>query len=571
MNKAISISKLVTLAILGLALSACQHTTTNKTETVTAVVDVASEIANRNITVDKMLADIEVLSSDRFGGRAPGTTGGRMTMDFIEEKYRAAGLKPMFGDSYRQKVSMVSITAKPESIKASISQGKQRKALQYGPEIMLGTSQIVDSVNVMNSQIIFVGYGIVAPEYEWDDYKDLDVKGKTVMVLINDPGFATQNPELFNGNAMTYYGRWSYKYEEAARQGATGIIIVHETAPAAYPWKVVESSWSGPQLVLDSANRNMDRLVFESWVTKDIAEQIINGSGENFEQLKLAALSNNFEAIPLNWKISVHLQNSLEKSSSYNIGGIIPGSSKADELFFYTGHWDHLGTDASITDGSDNIYNGAVDNASGIAALIALANTFGQLPSTPARSVGFLAVTAEESGLLGSGFYAANPAFALNKTVGGINMDALTVYGPTEDIVVVGYGSSSLEDQLKIAAKSQNRLVEPEPTPEKGFFYRSDHFNFAKRGIPVLYAKGGVKHREKGEQWMRDISAYHIANRYHAPGDEINDDWDLRGMVEDVKLFFDIGKHFANSSETPYWYEGNEFKAIRDASLAEQQ
>ncbi len=563
MNKAILLSRLVTIIILALAINACQHQP--KTESV------AEQIlpSNQFITVEKMMADIEVLSSDHFAGRAPGTAGGRLTMDFIEKKYRDAGLQPMFGDSYRQKVSMVSITAKPETIKISIRQGKNRKQLKYGPEIMLGTSQVVDSVSVMSSQVIFAGYGIVAPEYEWDDYKGLDVKGKTVMVLVNDPGFATQDPNLFNGNAMTYYGRWTYKYEEAARQGATGMIIVHETAPAAYPWKVVESSWSGPQLVLDSDNGNMDKLVFESWVTNDIATEMINSSGFNFEELKLEALSNDFEAIPLKWNISVHLQNSLKKSSSYNIGGIIPGSTKADELFFYMGHWDHLGTDATVTDGSDNIYNGAVDNASGIAALIALANTFAQSDQAPARSIGFLAVTAEESGLLGSGFYGANPAFPLNKTVGGINMDALSVYGPSDDVVVVGYGSSSLEDQLKIAAKSQNRMVEPEPTPEKGFFYRSDHFNFAKRGVPVLYAKGGVKHREKGEQWMRDINAYHIANRYHAPGDEINDDWDLRGMVEDVELFFKIGEHFANSSETPYWYEGNEFKAIRDASLAE--
>ncbi len=567
MKKTTPLARLLTIVVLALLLNACQHQPI--TEPVEKQIQAANSAVDQTITVDKMMADIEVLSSDQFAGRAPGTAGGKLTMDFIEKKYRDAGLQPMFGDSFRQKVSMVSITAKPETIRISISQDQNRKKLKYGPEIMLGTSQVVDSVSVLSSQVIFVGYGIIAPEYEWDDYKGIDVKGKTVMVLINDPGFATQDPNLFNGNAMTYYGRWSYKFEEAARQGATGIIIIHETAPAAYPWKVVESSGSGPQLVLDSANGNMDRLVFESWVTRDIAAEMINSSGQNFEELKLEALSNDFEAIPLSWNISVHLQNSLKKSISYNIGGIVPGRTKADELFFYMGHWDHLGTDASITDGSDNIYNGAVDNASGIAALIALANTFGQLAEAPARSVGFLAVTAEESGLLGSGFYAANPAFALNKTVGGINMDALSVYGPTEDVVVVGYGSSSLEEQLKIAAQSQNRLVEPEPTPEKGFFYRSDHFNFAKRGVPVLYAKGGVKHREKGEQWMRDINAYHIANRYHAPGDEINEDWDLRGMVEDVKLFFNIGEHFANSSETPYWYEGNEFKAIRDASLAE--
>ncbi len=562
MNKVIPMFQLATVALLASVLAACTHTPTTKQAA-------AKSITDSTITVDKLMADIKILSDDSFGGRAPGTEGGRMTMDFIEGKYRAAGLKPMFGNSYRQEVSMVSITANPKTVTATLRQGQHAKSLKYGPEIMLGTSQIVDNVSVLNSQIVFAGYGIVAPEYEWDDYMGLDVKGKTIMVLVNDPGFASQDPYLFNGNAMTYYGRWTYKYEEAARQGATGMIIVHETAPASYPWKVVESSWSGPQLVLDSENGNMDRLAFESWVTKDVAIEMIKSSGYDFETLKLEALSNDFEAIPLNWKISIQLQNSLEKSSSYNIGGIIPGSSKPDELFFYTGHWDHLGTDASITDGSDNIYNGAVDNASGIAALIALANNFSQLEKAPARSIGFLAVTAEESGLLGSGFYAANPAFALNKTVGGVNMDALSVYGPTDDVVVVGYGSSSLEDQLKIAAKAQNRTVEPEPTPEKGFFYRSDHFNFAKKGVPVLYAKGGVKHREKGEQWMRDINAYHIANRYHAPSDEINSDWDLRGMVEDLQLFFDIGLHFANSSETPYWYEGNEFKAIRDASLAQ--
>ncbi|MBE9548909.1 MAG: M28 family peptidase [Proteobacteria bacterium] len=528
---------------------------------------VVQGIADTYITHGHLLANIEILASDRFGGRAPFSEGEKLTLDYIEQKFIANGLQPMFGDSYRQAVPMVAITLDPETIRVAISQDNQRRELKYGPEIMLGTSQVVDRIDVLDSQVVFVGYGIVAPEYEWDDYKGLDVEGKIVMILINDPGFVKQDPDFFNGKAMTYYGRWTYKYEEAARQGASGVVIVHETAPAAYPWKVVESSWSGPQFFLDSANGNMDRLPFEAWVTYQIADQWVTASGMSLENLKREALSTNFEPIPLDVKLSVHLENSLEKSQSYNIGAVLPGSHNPDELFFYMGHWDHLGTDKMTEHGIDNIYNGAVDNASGIAGVLAMANTFSRLPEAPLRSIGFLAVTAEESGLLGSAYYTAHPAFPMAKTIGGINMDAMNVYGQTDDIIVVGYGSSSLEDILKENVLDQDRQVEAEPFPEKGGFYRSDHFNFAKRGVPVLYAKGGVKHHDKGEQYMLDLYADYTSNRYHAPADEITESWDLSGLSDDLKLFFNIGYQLGNSSNWPYWYAGNEFKAIRDASL----
>jgi len=563
--------KLIALLSISLLwLSACQTTpvSTAATETETTKSSVtAQQLADKYITPEHLMADIKILSSDRFGGRAPSSEGEKLTVDYIEQKFIANGLKPMFGDSYRQTVPLVAITLDPATVKATITQDNQRRDLKYGPEIMLGTSRVVQSIDVEESQVIFAGYGIVAPEYEWDDYKNLDVKGKIVMVLVNDPGFVEQDPEFFKGKAMTYYGRWTYKYEEAARQGASGVVIVHETEPASYPWKVVASSGSGPRFVLDSIDGNIDSLPFEAWVPYEIADQWVTASGMNLENLKLEALSANFEAIPLDIHLTVHLDNTLEKSQSYNVGAVLPGSQSPGELFFYMGHWDHLGIDASGEHDADNIYNGAVDNASGIAGILALANTFSRLPQAPARSIGFLAVAAEESGLLGSAYYTANPAYPMNKTIGGINMDSMNVYGSTEDIVVVGYGSSSLEENLKGNATLQQRVVEAEPYPEKGYFYRSDHFNFAKRGVPVLYAKGGVKHKTEGEQYMRDLYADYTSNRYHAPSDEITESWDLNGLADDLKLFFNIGLQLGNSSTWPSWYEGNEFKAIRDASM----
>ncbi|MCF6261966.1 MAG: M28 family metallopeptidase [Xanthomonadales bacterium] len=559
------------LSISAFWLSACKTTPeySNPSEAQAAQAsEIAQQLAEKYITPEHLLTDIKILSSDRFGGRAPFSAGEKLTVDYIEQKFIANGLQPMFGDSYRQAVPLVSITLDPTTVKTTITQDNQRRDLKYGSEIMLGTSRVVESIDVAESQVVFVGYGIVAPEYEWDDYKNLDVKGKIVLILVNDPGFVEQDPEFFKGKAMTYYGRWTYKYEEAARQGASGAVIIHETAPASYPWKVVSSSWSGPQFVLDSANGNMHRLPFEAWVPYAIADQWVTASGMNLENLKKEALSSNFESIPLDIHLSVHLDNTLEKAKSYNVGAVLPGSENPDELFFYMGHWDHLGIDESSEHGADNIFNGAVDNASGIAGVLALANTFSRLPQTPARSIGFLAVAAEESGLLGSAYYTANPPFPMNKTIGGINMDAMNVYGSTEDIIVVGYGSSSLEDTLKGNATLQKRTVEAEPFPEKGYFYRSDHFNFAKRGVPVLYAKGGVKHRAEGEQYMRDLYADYTSNRYHAPADEITESWDLNGLADDLKLFFNIGLQLGNSNSWPHWYAGNEFKAIREASMS---
>ncbi len=570
MPSLISNSKFVTILSLSLLLTACQTFKNNNNDVDNTLDDTNTElelIKEKHITSKHLLTDIAALSADQFGGRAPFSEGEKLTLDYIEQNFIANGLAPMFGDSYRQAVPMVAITANPETVRIVVEHNKIRSDLKYGSEIMIGSSQTVDRIDVLSSQIVFAGYGIVAPEYGWDDYKDLDVKGKTVMVLINDPGFVLQDPAFFKGKAMTYYGRWTYKYEEAAKQGASGVIIVHETAAASYPWKVVESSWSGPQFYLDTSNGNMDRLPFEAWLTYPVAEQLLAASGEQLESLKSKALSTTFQPVPLSANISVHLDNTLEKSQSFNIGGVLPGSQADDELFLYMGHWDHLGTDLSTEHGADNIYNGAVDNATGVAGVLAMADTFSQLPKAPSRSIGFLAVTAEESGLLGSAHYTAHPAFPMEKTVAGINMDALNVYGQTTDIVVVGYGSSSLEKLLKKYASTQQREMVPELYPEKGSFYRSDHFNFAKRGVPVLYAKGGVKHRNKGEQYMLDMNAEYSSNRYHAPADEINQHWDLSGLSEDLKLFFDIGYQVGSSQTWPYWYEGNEFKSIRDASL----
>ncbi len=519
-----------------------------------------------------LLERISTLASDEFGGRAPMSEGERLTLNYLETQFREMGLKPMFGDSYRQPVPLVSIEADPAMALSISDQEGNVHSYSYETEVMLGSPQFAEEVTLARSELVWVGYGIVAPEYNWDDYKGIDVKGKTVVMLVNDPGFTTQNPELFNGKAMTYYGRWTYKYDEAARQGAAGALIIHQTAPAAYGWNVVVDSWNGPQFHLATGNDNMDRLRVEGWLQYEIAEELFSLAGLSLEGLSEDAAKGSVQPQSTGLMASVNIRNTIERAESFNVGAVLPGSERPDELFIYMAHWDHLGTNAHEEgEEGDFIFNGAEDNASGTSGMLEIAQAFASLPERPKRSVGFIAVTAEESGLLGSKAYTVKPAFPMNKTVGGINMDRLNFRGKVNDVVVMGFGGSEMETILAEEARPYGRTLTPEPTPEKGFYYRSDHFNFAKRGVPILYARGGTADRTHGADYIAKRNEEYVKNRYHSPADEISEDWDVEAAIEDLVLFYKIGKRVANSDEWPHWYEGNEFRAIREASLTEAE
>ena len=528
----------------------------------------AADDALSQIETAGLLERISTLASDEFGGRAPMSEGERLTLSYLEQQFREMGLKPMFGDSYRQAVPLVSIEANPDMALSISDMEGNVHSYAFGTEVALGSSQVSEENGLNRSELVWVGYGIVAPQYNWDDYAGINVKGKTVIILVNDPGFATQNPELFNGNSMTYYGRWTYKYEEAARQGAAGALIIHQTAPAAYGWNVVEDGWKGPQFHLAAENDNMNQVKVQGWLQYETAKDIFDIAGLDLDAMSVDAAKASVKPYSLGLSANVNISNTIQRAESYNVGAILHGSDQADELFIYMAHWDHLGTTAHEKgQEGDFIFNGAEDNASGTGGMLEIAQAFAALPSPPRRSVGFLAVTAEESGLLGSQAYATKPAWPMNKTVGGINMDRLNFRGKMNDVVVIGHGGSEMEKILAEEALKYGRTVTPESTPEKGYYYRSDHFNFAKKGVPILYARGGTVERNHGADYITERNADYVKNRYHSPADEVNDNWDVDAAVEDLVLFFNIGNRLANSTEWPQWYEGNEFRAIREASL----
>ncbi|WP_445767701.1 M28 family metallopeptidase [Rheinheimera sp.] len=504
---------------------------------------------------------IKTLSADEFQGRAPATKGEELTVAFLEDNFRRIGLKPIDGDSYKQPVSLVQID--PKQVSAMSLKGDKLPAqFNYRDDMTAWTTRVTEQVEVTDSEMVFVGYGIVAPEYGWNDYEGLDVKGKTVVMFVNDPGFATQDLQLFNGNAMTYYGRWTYKYEEAARQGAAMALIIHETDAASYGWGVVAHG-SPIKFDLINENKNMDRAQVEGWVTTESAEKLFANIGTDLATMHKKALEKDFAPIPLNATASVSINNNLRELTSSNVVGYIEGSKYPDEYVLYMAHWDHLGMDFSNPD--NKVFNGAQDNASGTGGLLALAEYFTQ-QAQPERSIVFVAVTAEERGLLGSAWYAANPVFPLEKTVVGINMDVMNVYGPMKDMVIVGLGNNNAEDILIKYTQQQGRYAVREHNPEAGIAYRSDHFNLSKKGVPILYAKGGNDHFEKGEAWGKAQRAEYNKCCYHKVGDEWNDNWDLRGAQQDLFLFYQVGNELANSRSWPNWNEGNEFRALRDAS-----
>ncbi len=515
------------------------------------------------ITVEDFASHVKTLASDEFEGRLPATEGEKKTLAYLSAQYERAGLQPMVGDSYLQPVPLVGITAKPDAT-LTISDGSQSITPAYRDEMVIATKRVVSNSAITDSELVFVGYGVVAPEYDWNDYAGFDMTGKTAVILVNDPGFAASDENLFRGRTMTYYGRWTYKYEEAARQGAAGAIIIHETEAAGYGWDVVSNGWSGTQFHLSTDDGNAGFVPIEGWVTGETARAIMALAGQDLVTLSLAASQGGFMPLPLGITATANVDNDLKESTSYNVAGWLPGSQRADEYLVYMAHWDHMGRDDNLE--GDQIFNGAMDNATGIAALLELAERFAGAQPPPERSIVFLALTAEEQGLLGSAFYVANPIFALDQTVAGFNIDRMSTFGPMRDVTVIGYGSSELEFYLEGAAAKQDRVVTPEPTPEKGYFYRSDHFNFAKQGVPVLYIRGGIDHREHGPEYGARQHADYVANRYHKPLDEFDPDWDLSGTVEDVELVYAVGRKLASESVFPNWYLGNEFRAIRDAS-----
>ena len=510
---------------------------------------------------------IAILASDEFGGRAPGTEGGKLTKNFISKAFKDNNLKPINNKSYFLEVPAVNIKQKPDSF-FSIAFRNVDEKLTPGEDVVFWTKRTSDYEKIRSSELVFVGYGIVAPEHNWNDYDGIDVEGKTVVILINDPGFATGSPRLFNGRSMTYYGRWTYKYEEAARQGAAAAIIIHDEEPASYPWSVVESSWSGSQLSLQRNASEPLPLQLESWIHKDTLNRLLQYTGFNLESLQEIALTKTFKPFNLRGlKLNSDIYNSVNYFKSHNIAAVKKGINRPDEYILFTAHWDHIGKDEADLSGNDNIYNGAVDNATGVAALLELSRRFSSLDTD--RSILFLSVTLEESGLLGSEYFANNSPIPLKDIVAGFNFDAIFPSGKSNDMVVVGYGASELEDLLETELIKNNRYINPDPSPEKGFFYRSDHISFAKKGVPMLYSNNGADLVDGGRGAAFELSYDYTLNDYHQPSDEYTNDWEMSGIEQTVDTIFNVSFELANSNEWPNWYEDNEFRSIRDKQRSE--
>lgn len=520
----------------------------------------SSEPSVPEISEESLRTHIEVLSSDDFQGRKPFTEGEIKTVNYLVDQFKSYGLEPGNGDSYTQDVPMVELTAKPSDIMTIEGNGKKVE-LQVLDEFVAYTEQVVEQTSIEASELVFAGYGVVAPEYNWNDYEGLDVKGKTVVVLVNDPGFASGDSTFFKGETMTYYGRWTYKYEEAARQGAAGCLIIHETVPAGYGWSVVRNSWSGASLYLDQTGGTHQPNIL-GWITRDAAIKIFEASDVDMKNYAVKSRSEDFQAVSLGLNASVSVENEIKRDQSRNVVARITGSENPDEYIIYSAHWDHLGIGQEIA--GDSIYNGAHDNASGTATLLGIAEAMAKMPQ-PKRSVVFLAVTAEEQGLLGSKHYAQNPIYPPAKTVANINMDGITTWGKMKDLTVVGFGQSELEDIAAEIAVKQGRYIIPDPDPGKGYFFRSDHFQFAKVGIPALYASGSYEHMTKGVEYIDSLNRVYLTTQYHRPQDEYQPDfWTFDGMALDGALMMEVGLSVANSNEWPKWKEGSEFKAIRE-------
>ena len=513
---------------------------------------------------EKYKNHVITLASDEFEGRKPGTPGGEKTKNYIADHFESLGLSS-FGGSYLMPVNLTGINLNVDESYFNLSVNGEILDLNYRNDVVYGTTRQIEEVAFEDSDLVFVGYGVDASrEYDWNDYK-VDVSGKTVVMLINDPGFELKGTE-FNGKAMTYFGRWTYKFEEAARQGAAAVLIIHETAPASYPWGVVENGWSNEQLNLTFADGNLDRAALEGWITLDVAEKLFAELGTSYDEMKSLALSKDFQPVEMQgMKLSSKMVNSITTSDSHNVVGYVEGSEAPEEFVLIMGHWDHMGVDESL-DG-DQIYNGAVDNATGTAAVMHMAETFSK--RKPKRSVAFIGLTAEESGLLGSAYFVENAPFEYRNVIGGLNLDAFPAIGKSKDITIIGYGASELEAVLDKHASVQGKYLAPDKSPEAGFFYRSDHINFAKKGIPMIYADPGIDLVNGGMEKGLELARNYTANDYHSPTDEVRDDWDWEGIEQDMDIFTNFIDDLANSGEYPNWYIKSEFRGARDASRNE--
>jgi len=546
-------------------------------------VSCASDLAVRMRGVDerpriessRLVPHIKTLSSDEFEGRLPASKGEELSVNYIAARFRSIGLKPAGSDgTYFQPVPLNSITADPD-MALELDAGSETIELSYGDEFMACTTRFVDDVRIDDSEVVFVGYGTVAPEFDWDDYKGVDVKGKTLIMLVGDPPIPDpDDPDklddnVFGGRAMTYYGRWTYKFEMAAEKGAEACFVIHETGPAGYPWGVVKGGWSGEQFDLVTSDNNMSRCAVEGWMPYAQVEAAFKLAGQDLAALKKMAIRRDFKPTPVDLKASLAIKNSTRSLASRNVIGTLEGSDPKlkDEYVIYMGHWDHLGKDTSLE--GDQIYNGALDNATGIAGIIEMARAFSRLKPAPRRSIVFMAVTAEEQGLLGSKYYAAHPLYPLVKTLAAINMDGLNIFGRTKDITVVGLGNSTLDEIAIAVAGEQGRVVKPDPEPEKGSFYRSDHFSLAKQGVPALNTGSGVDFVGRPEGWGLKMRKEYTEKNYHKPSDEYDPSWDLSGAAQDLELLFEVGRRVANGKAYPQWKAGTEFKALREQALRE--
>jgi Zn-dependent M28 family amino/carboxypeptidase len=524
------------------------------------------------IDVDAVLAHTRVLSSDEYEGRAPGTKGEALSVNYIVEQFKKIGLEPGNTDgTYVQRVPLVGITTDPAT-SLVLKKGTRTATLKFNDDVVAWTKRVVGTVSLDDTELVFVGYGVVASEYGWDDYKGLDVKGKTLVMLINDPPVSDParpsdlDPTVFGGKAMTYYGRWTYKYEIGAQKGAAGVLIIHETDPAGYPFTVVQNKVA-EQFDLVAPDKNMGRAAVEGWVTLDRGRQLLEMAGQDFDALRKQAATREFKPVPLGVTASITLHSTLRRIESQNVVARLAGSDQTlkDEYVVYSAHWDHLGIGPAVN--GDPIYHGAKDNAVGVGGLIEVARAFTKLPVPPRRSILFVALTAEEQGLLGSRYYAVTPIYPLSKTLADINLDGTNVCGRTRDMTLIGYGASDLDDYARVAAAEQRRVIRPDPQPEKGFYYRSDHFSFAREGVPALDPDEGIDFVGKPEGYGKVVRDAYTDRDYHKPSDVVKSDWDLSGAAEDLQLIFGVGYRVAQADKYPNWKPGNEFKARRDAML----
>lgn len=516
-------------------------------------------------SADSLGAHIGELSSDAFMGRKPFTEGETKTINYLQQQFKAAGLEPGNGESYLQEVPMVRISTQAAPV-MNVEGPKGKLQLKGFDDYVIWTDRTESALSLNNTELVFAGYGVVAPEYNWNDYAGLDVKGKVVLVLVNDPGFNAGDSTLFKGKTMTYYGRWTYKFEEAARQGAKGCLIVHNTKAASYPFTVVQNNWNGSRLRLDNRGKQETLCDIIGWVSAPAAKTLLAAAGKDTTLLATAD-KKGFKGESLGLKLSVDLKVKTEYNKSYNVIGKITGSKHPDEVIVYSAHWDHLGIGKPDETG-DSIYNGALDNASATAGLLELARAFKSMKTKPERTIVLLSVTAEEQGLWGSAWYAQNPVYPAAKTLANINMDGLNWYGKTKDFIVVGQGQNELEDYLKEEAAKQGRVIAFEARPEAGSYYRSDHFNFAKAGIPALYTSNGIDVIGKETGYGKRLEDGYTDSNYHRPSDEYDPTtWNLEGAIEDLKLLFGVGKRLAFTTKWPEWKEGSEFKAVREKQL----